>query len=245
MKVGVEIEGCYNGKIFPTIRGGGYGMSGGQPLNGFWLQTYDSSIEGSPFENTLRYEIIQKPISGYSNFKKSLQAFKELAEDSPLKDFVKFNKSCGCHWHFSSENPISRNMLFDTVVSFRKYFFEQLDNSSLPKSIIQDIKGAYGRSYSKEIGDESTFKLLKVESDKRYEFNFSSEKHGKGLEWRSFNLTNIETWEQFDEVMDIGYRSLEWLLDRVSKVKVDSSEIKIRLPKSKLKKAGKIIKCVI
>ena len=111
----------------------------------------------------------------------------------------------------------------------RDYFFKEIDKSkTLSDETKTNVKSQYFRGFSKKL-DEQQFKS---KSERSLEFNFRSEDNNKGIEWRSFNLHRVKTWEEFDEMFKIMWKCLEKLYNVSSKY---SAKTNINLSKKMMK----------
>lgn len=237
--LGTEIECIINPDKFITKEfNGGYGFRNGKNLNSFWVETYDASVYSSnifPSEKCL--EIIQKPISEV-HFQESLNAFKDLFSGE-LSDCVYFNKSCGAHIHFSLPKKLVKYFTFEKFKRFREMFFNNLENSGLRADLIADIRKQYFRDYAKEVKTETEFNKiindLKNSNYRKYEINLTCEEGGKGIEWRSFNLMNVKTWDEFFKMYDIALKTIQDFIQVLTKSQEVSSYNFGRIDKKLLK----------
>lgn len=213
--LGVEIECVYNTgyKHLDVLERGDY--HGGTEINDFWELQSDSSIskEGI-FKEERSGEFVMYKQTTKEDFFNALKTFKRLISFNgkyALDKLIYFPESCGCHIHFSlGKSKFKDKIPFEYLLRMRKLFFEKLEKSSvLSEDTKQSIKNQYFRHYAQKITKENYFKGIE-----RYaEFNTQSEDCGYGLEWRSFNILNVESWNEFDEMFKIAYESIEYLFN--------------------------------
>lgn len=217
--MGIELEGIYNKDSLRSKFGSGYGyrQSNGKIVSDSWMISSDSSLEarGTKFDNYEKAELIQLPRIGREGFFDSLQEFKKLFKPGKeLKECVEFNKSCGCHVHFSTNRKIFDRCMFEHVGFLREQLEVNL-KKKLSAPTVKNIMDHYNRSYSSKIEEEDFEKFVTGTCSDRREVNFVSEHKGKGIEWRAFNLRDISTWEEFDGAMEAMYETVEGFLNEV------------------------------
>lgn len=228
IKIGVEIECVYNGKIH-SITAGAY--QGNRDADDMTEKTHipgmpgwESQRDGSLYTsyNLSRFatgqdkswsgwkapiEIISKVYTSKKKFVEGLLVFKKfMSKDGryELNEVLEFNDSMGSHIHFSIDGfTFEKKTIFSIYPRVREYFFKKIKESNI-KSKAQILEH-YGRYYSRQI-TKDTWK------ESRYsEFNFESERQNRGLEWRSPNLLNITTWAEFFEFWAIAFDTCEFL----------------------------------
>lgn len=230
--IGFEIETILNREIFPNsvIRTDNYPQKHKiKGLNGF-VSEHDGSLsrtrEDSIFYTALNdsvidgAEIISKPLKTKKAYLKAIENFiKFFSKDGQyeLNEVMVFNKTCGLHFHFSIDNYRFYNLgNIDIFIKTRKRFYKLINKSKLPEYVKKNVISQYNRHYAARLrATDSNFK----HHGKYSEFNFSSEAHGNGLEWRSPNATYIQTWEQFREFMLIAYECLNHLYKQSARFK--------------------------
>jgi len=210
--VGTEIECIVNNKYNSDIEVGDY--HDGIPLmirgmeSDSWFVESDSSL--SSWNNPFNFPTCMEFVSSIARSKKSffsmLSEFQERLShgEYELNEVLHFNKSCGCHIHFSIKGFIFRKkVVYDVYPLVRKYFFKLLDESDISSK--EDIKNHYFRNYALKLTKKSW------ENVNRAEFNLQDE--SRGLEWRGFNLLGITTWKEFYEMFEIAFKVLEYLYE--------------------------------
>ena len=208
IKIGIEIEGVFNGNYTPEEIGE-YHES--ERLNNFWNVERDSSINRSfIFDEEEKIEYISNILYSEEELKKALISFRNsFGSKKQLNKLMYFNKSCGCHIHFGLEKKFFYKVIpYDLLIKTRNYFFKELNNSDLRKELKDSVKKQYFRSYAMKLKKEA---YNKGYTPRYCEFNVSSEKQGRGLEWRSFNLRNVETWKEFNKMFEIMFKTSQYL----------------------------------
>lgn len=226
--IGTEIECCLNNTMGLHI--GEY--HNGHPIPGLdgWKVEEDGSIEvpddlqewsdeedddecpcdPDRIDDWTPAEFITKKCNGYDEFVEHIAAFRKYFSKNGrrhLSAVLDFNRSCGCHVHFSIPGKKAYKVLpTKAFVTAREFFLKEIDESKvLSKQNRQIIRERYFRSYSKKTDDMTRFRY----DDKYLEWNLGSEVHGQGMEWRSLNMGEISTWEEFDEYWHIVLRSIK------------------------------------
>lgn len=193
-KIGIELEGCYNGEVLREIH---------PKLNKYFDVVMDGSLRNSYiFPTELKRELITHVKKDKKGFFNSLKYLRDLS-NCELKDFVDFNSSTGTHVHFEFDNIKFKNVEIKRLYALRRRFFKKLNDSSINSK--QLIKNHYFRDYAKEINKNSSWY-----NQKYSEFNLVSEVRNKGFEWRSLNLLGVKTWKEFFEFFEIVYNCLIW-----------------------------------
>jgi hypothetical protein len=204
IKAGIEIECIYNQEFLSRDKA--YAIS--KTLKN-WRATPDGSLNSlRQFENSGCVEFVSKTIVGRNRFKKQIETFRDyIIKESKTKDLKKvlsFNDTCGCHIHMglTSNQPISDLLILDVIKQFRKDFFKRLRNLNIDEMTKERIIVHYKRKYAKPTTKSNYFNHR---GRRYYEINRLSERIGKGLEWRSFNLLGVDNWEDFVKVIMLGY----------------------------------------
>lgn len=225
LKIGIELE-CVSNKDLVKIT---TQEQKNRMINPFtkkkinFLNTHDGSLRGfSAFNYWDLHEFINVKPRTKKTFLKELGEFKQVIQNgsnAELCDLLKFNKSCGCHFHFSTEEYnerfIKKYVSGSLMLRTRRHFFKLLEKSSIKNK--EDIKTHYFRRYARgtkkleydNINDDSKY----------YEFNLISVLEKKGIEWRSPNLLNIGTWAEFFELINIYIRCMEFFNRNLKKQK--------------------------
>lgn len=211
MKIGIELECIYNRGLLDLPHGD---YHNGIDINDYWESQRDSSINTS--HKFAREEICElvthKTLGSKKEMVKAIMSLKETFEDlskreEELKKLLYFNNSCGAHIHFSLPNynfwQYASGKIFKKA---RTKFFSLLDKSKkIDDAVKLKIKKQYSRSHSRTIGN------ARQRKERNVEWNFKSEASGRGMEWRSFNVIGIDTWENLVEMFEIAWKTLEWM----------------------------------
>jgi hypothetical protein len=210
MKIGIEIEAVYNKTRFPGVNVGGYhGSSTTSGLPGWTCQS-DASLDTSGdacFSVRDTCEFVSDVSISVSEFLRKIAVFKQFFSRGgtvELHDALFFNSSCGCHVHFTpGDNFEFFKKAGDSVFpKIRDTHFELLSASGLPVSKLSVIKNHYSRSFAKSFRPEH-----RKNDEKHVEFNLGSERSGRGLEFRGFNMRGISSWAEFDALIDVFIRT--------------------------------------
>ena len=213
-KIGMEIELVFNANLVPMDVGAYHSDNHVNGLEG-WRVTSDGSLRDydmfRPFGETA--ELISNQIRSKDAYFKLMDNFKKFfSRDGKYKlnEVLCFNTSCGNHVHFSLiKHTFQTKAHMNIYLETRALFFRKVMLSALPLKTKGDIKNHYFRSYAKKLTKNE------IRNPKKYtEFNLYSEMSGRGLEWRSPNLLNIQTWEEFDIMMNIIWECIEYFCDR-------------------------------
>lgn len=214
--IGIELESVFS-KNKCTIKKEDYHH--GKFGDDLWKLERDGSLntEGTSLTNPECGEFISKPFFNVDHLEKGLTQLKGYFGNRPLDQCLEFNKSCGCHMHFSIPSNITNKAHYDHYLMMRKYFFRKLKESTvIPDETKKLIKQQYDRSYAKKLDR----KLWMDKSIRQCEFNFGSEKKGAGLEWRSMNTRGVRTWTELEEILKIGFKSVEYFLRMIEKYEI-------------------------
>lgn len=216
LKIGIEFEGVYNEHIddIKSFLDSGETEENGVELEGFSIHG-DGSIHYKGEElptgfKPIEREVILEAVKGRDAFFNQVEvfiSFFSLNGVRELRDSIIFNKTTGMHIHFSlpNNNGFFKSKLIKPFIKTREYFFERLDGATtLTNEEKEGIKKQYNRKYAKPL--KLAYNGNYATSGERYaEWNEESEKCGKGIEWRSPNLLNIQRWEQLRELLTIYY----------------------------------------
>jgi len=229
-KFGLEVECCANTEIVKLGKDGYHGHDAVTFADGFWKSERDGSLRYGDFTHSDAYEFISKKCEDEEEFRQAVKKFVEFFSNNgkhELNEVLNFNDSTGCHVHFSLDNDkfkFKKLITFTSFMALRNFFFTRLSASSLNSDAKRKIKERYFRSYSRKL-TKGNFN----NTGERYsEFNFCSEDAGLGMEWRSPNLTGINTWKEFEEMMSIILDSVVFFIKNRSKF-VDKKKSKIDL----------------
>lgn len=210
--VGIEIEAVYNNKNTSINRGSYHNGNTIARLRDFKAEE-DCSIKKrkTKFKDwACTIELVSRTFVGRSNFFTGLQKFiKYFSKDGALElnQVFEFNSSCGSHMHISIDDfKFSKKTIIECYIKTREYFINRILNSKIESR--SRIIDNYDRDYAEKIKKQEEIQHGK----KCSEFNFRSECYGRGIEWRSPNMTGIKTWEEFLEFWNIVYDSIQILI---------------------------------
>ena len=212
IKIGIEIECCYN-RDFVDFSLSGY--HSGNFNKKTWKIEGDGSLRNSNiFEDEGTAEFISKVLGGKKTYIKALKEFQNLFNGEKLENVLDFNTSCGNHIHIGLNNKrkYHNKLSFDTFKELRERYFKEIKNSNvLSEDTKQKILNHYFRGYAQKIKKAS---WESGTGSRGVEFNKQSENSGCGLEWRSVNLYEVNSWAEFFEVFEIVYNCVEWLFKK-------------------------------
>lgn len=209
VKLGVEIECVYNKDEWPLTVVGYHSRNVGDNFNG-WSVSSDSSIHvhnETDFNNPGVAELVSEPCIGWEELKETLEELKVRAGGKELHQVMEFNKSMGTHIHFSTFREKEKDMVFMSLYKkLRNIVFEKVKRE-LPH-IYPGFKKHYFRSrYAPEQKGDI------IDKGMRGEINYGTVSQGTGVEWRSFNLLGVTTWDELMTMMKIAYDSIKEILE--------------------------------
>lgn len=228
MRIGLEIESIVNNEIMSIAEETIGRYHHPTKKNVYWRMEKDSSLHGKnkfDYEETIEFtSIVIKP----ERFRRALDSFKEIFKGYELNKVLDFNDTCGCHIHISMEDESTftfrRRAVFGIFSDVRKEFFRLLKkNEKLSQEVKDKIRKHYFRHYAQAVNEDN----YRDTSDKYREFNLRTEEDGTGIEWRSFNLLGVTTWDEFFEVFEMGRKCVMFLRDKIMKGCSYSSNLKI------------------
>jgi hypothetical protein len=220
IKIGIELECGYNSEVV-TLPQGSYHEA--RKISDFWRGERDGSLDKYSFnmcdfnEDYMCMIELTTPIININDYDKAVEDLKSIFKGEELNKVLCFNKSCGCHIHFSIPEKLYRNVPSIFYRKMKPLFIKELNKSTIiPQETKDTIKQHYTRHYA------SRFNERHRRAGNRYvEFNFRSEVNGQGMEWRSFNVRNIQTWEQLKEMFKIGTDCIKQLSNTLYNYKMD------------------------
>ncbi|MCH7534152.1 MAG: amidoligase family protein [Bacteroidetes bacterium] len=214
MRIGLEVECVINRRKF-DFRIGEYNDPA-RVGNTHWKAKRDSSILGHHrFKKEKCVELVSDIIHNKTEFKNTVKELKkifQIKKSGSLKNKVYFNKSCGCHIHVSLKNykfvKYAHPMI---LIKTRKYFLKNIMRSNLSDKLKDSITMQYDRTHAR-----ISRGLTRDTQKRNAEFNFQSEEHNMGLEWRSFNLCGVSNYKELRRLLNIAYKTLRYL-EKISK----------------------------
>lgn len=189
IRVGFEIEGEYTTNTpLDSCDIGGYHCGHDFGLK-WWTAEEDGSLRANG-EN-IAAEIVSRkiPLSRVMDALGEYVYFFSRGGNIELSDAVIFNGSTGAHIHFSVVGcpGFMRLCPRSADIALLRIFSRRLAKSPLPDKVRRSIMAAYFRSYAERWPRHSG----------RYASLNTAAKNGRTIEWRSFNLRGVETWEHF------------------------------------------------
>jgi hypothetical protein len=219
LRFGIELECEVNGREHQLQRGN---YHRGLPLDGdrTWRVEQDSSLRVHKFGDGTGYtaEIVSK-ILKLSDYKEALKKFEEVLSKEGTKELnevLNFNESCGAHIHFSFINhfhPMYKYLpqscetrLHDiAMVNVRRLHAQ----GKISQAVLEKFIANYYRGYAKKWVDGNREGKM---------VSLNAHKENRTFEWRSFNLTGIETWSEFHAMIDMGVNTVvEFLTEMQTK----------------------------
>lgn len=210
-KIGIELECVFDSDKLDLHNYGHRRSTEGmnKQIKG-WAVTHDGSLRttGSKFVNPATAEIVSR-IADSTEVELIVNNLKEFCwkadKGKELREFFEFNKSCGCHIHFSTDGTKENNMLSTKLYKeMRQRTFERV-KQELPR-LYSSFKDHYFRpQYATPQNGELIDKKL------RGEICYTNLQ--KGIEWRAFHTKGVETWEELVRLLRIGVEEINNLLD--------------------------------
>lgn len=202
IKFGIELELAYNINEIEWSIAGYHHDNTGDNFD-LWSVTRDGSLnsDGAPFEAYLA-ELVSIPLH---NKEEVMEALNELRDKYPNKEFKELfyiNKSMGAHIHFSTWRQREDDMVFMGFYNKLRERVMQKVKDRHPR-LYPLFKKQYYRNYAPKQGD------LIIDKGLRGEISYTS---GKGVEWRSFNLLGVETWDELFSMYEIALDTIEEIL---------------------------------
>ena len=208
MRIGVEIECIANLNNFNSDEIGEY--HNGRRVEGLegWRAEEDGSLnvcddgedEYCDLDSWGGVEFVSKQYRGYASLKDGLEKFKTYIKEiggDYMSSTLNFNSTTGTHIHISLDDMrFCDRALYPAFLKTRDKFKKLIRESGIRSK--HEILNRYNRSYANRV-----LRSHRYSGEKYLEFNFDSERQGRGLEWRSPNMTGIQSWAEFDEFWGI------------------------------------------
>ncbi len=234
--IGIEIECILNRRIHSVEKGSYHNGLSIEGLSRWEAESDGSLSDDDEFDEWGDcIEIISPILRSKEEFKRELGNFRDKFSKRgsfELNEVLSFNSSCGSHIHFSvGKFSFDKKVIFEIYPKVRKYFKDKILSSNIESK--EDIVSHYDRDYSIQLDKENNYK-----DDRHSEFNFGSENCGKGIEWRSPNLLNIQSWKEFFEFWEIVYSSLEYFYE-ISHKYEESQDM--RLNEGEIREIGRAV----
>lgn len=207
IKTGIEIETILNEDLNINL----------DNLTYFLVDSDGSLRKYNKFDYEEEFEFISVILKGKNEFFKGIEEFIKVFSKNgkyELNEVLDLNQSCGLHLHVGFNKRCYDFLDFYVLKQLRNKFFKEVRNSKVfNETQKENILNHYFRFYAKK-SNYSNY----LEFGERYkEFNVQSEKDNKGLEWRSLNILNCETWNDFKEFFRIVWDCIEFLYNKLYK----------------------------
>lgn len=265
IQIGIEVECILNREKLPFIERGGYHRGirlindKGKGVSG-WNVESDSSIGcGDEFEDAVGTEFVSEVFKSKKDFFQGINRLIDTLSCNgkyKLKEVIEVDNSCGCHIHLSKGKRNFHNKVHSFIYEkAKKDFFKRIKNSTLPSKTKMSVLSQYYRRYATK-SDKKQFEHNRKSGGRRVsEWNFNSEFDGRGLEWRSFNIMNVENWEDFRLLMAIGFDTVAYMLDALGgwkkgnlfrkEIEIKPETVKKRIIKTLKKRDKKVVLKII
>jgi len=214
--LGLEIECVLNREIHNNLKIGEY--HNGRFFNKYFTAERDGSINNNGFFNIpLCVEFVSNKLKSKKTFNNAIELFiKDISKNGlyPLKEVIAFNDSCGCHFHIGLNQENKKyytHIDFKILKEMRNLFFKKIRYSNINEDTKNRILKHYFRDFSKELRKEN---YINGHVSRTTEFNILSDQNGRGLEWRSFNLNGVDSWQDFKAILNIGFECCEFLFKK-------------------------------
>lgn len=208
LRLGFEIELEYNPDKVGHISKGNYHEPLRIPTSEYWRAERDSSLNAVKFSATA--EITSKVLNN-NNWHKAIKEFERIFSHNgkyELDEVIGFNSSCGAHIHFSIEGRETLHLKTfpQTYDELKKIAVKRLRLAGFSKEWIKTFTSHYYRSYAKENKNSTG-----------HEYSLNTNTGKDTVEWRSFNLLGIDTWEDFKKAYSAAIMTISDYIRRMDK----------------------------
>ena len=232
---GIEIEAEYNSKIM-TINRAPHHPSGSNKI-AFGKQFFveiDGSLRALKFKDhpvpndhpgrkelygTAEFVSKMFPITKY---KETLDDFKEmiitLGKSKTMSDLIHFNRTTGCHIHISLKDDNKHSFPLKDVKMSEYILFNKLLMGKVTEKLPHVGAHFCGRFYREHARKRNQQKA------RNSSWNFETAENNH-VEFRSFHLMGVETWEDLYTMFDIVFNELSQLCQRIIKKGVTNNFI--------------------
>lgn len=254
---GIEIETEYNANIITDLNPGDYHSTHGiKWFSRKFAVERDGSLRSQDFDNGRTAEFVSVPFK-IGDHKKILEDFKDHVKSygkSALSDVLSFNDSTGAHIHLSVVNHkkgissvykiIDRKRTF-SMNNSKGIFLKMIKPRTLfkvNKMILERVKrempGVYGDFKSRFYRD---YAKKEIRPSDRYScWNFSTNGYDH-LEFRSFHLFGIRTWDDFMKIYEIAFDVINKVIGGAVKKKLKNKDsLKFSVNENDLRSVGNI-----
>ena len=212
---GLELEAAVSSNVRHATQVGSYHHGKTMPVKG-WKAETDATVRPSG-ELGLDYaiEMVSAPARKATLMQRVDALISWLKEFGEFSDVIDFNESTGCHIHFSygarkDDRWVQKYMQFYNLVRLRTRTIRRICKE-LGDTQASLFSSHYYRAFAHENDNGA------LHSEKYVEFNYKSSST-KGLEWRSFNLLGVKSWEAMRKTILIGLEELERVLAEMEEV---------------------------
>lgn len=226
IKIGIEVECILDYEKFQNLDCGGYhnGIKlkdkDKKEVDGWKVERDGSVSYGDKFSSGFPVEFVSSVFTSKKEFFAGLRRLVAVISHNgryELKEVMEVNKSCGCHIHLSKGNRTFAKRVHSFMYKrAKKEFFDMVEASKLPEDTKSAVLSQYYRSYAKKSTDEEFKRNRDSGGARGSEWNFQSERNGCGLEWRSFNINRVESWNDFFILMGIAFDVVGSMLNNLS-----------------------------
>lgn len=219
---GLEIEMEYSTKVRNDrrLRKGDYHEPNKLGRTRYWRVESDGSLHTRKMDDTAEVTSIPITIEQLPDALKEFKNFFSTKKNFPLSQVMNFNDSCGAHIHVSINDKRIRNMVIKySETRLREIALNRLtalaQENRLTLKQVEQFKKHYYRDYARDLSSEST----RFGGRGRYgSVNFQGTPNT--LEWRSFNLLPVTTWEEFELFYSVGIESLIEFINSLDEVNI-------------------------
>lgn len=228
---GIELELEYNPEILGYIEQGGYHQENSPAFGEYFVAESDGSLDTEKFRDGRTAEIISFPFE-INNWKNVLNGFKDEVErkaklvnyrvnlsDLELKDYICFNNTTGAHLHISFlRKNSSKKKPYSVVYKSKPFAFDATPFYILNVGTIHflnEITNSIFKRVKKELPEvypKFRERFFRDYAKKNRDFNPHSARNScwnltlnnkEQIEFRSFNLSGVETWDQLFKMYEI------------------------------------------
>ncbi|MBD3248461.1 hypothetical protein GF336_00260 [Candidatus Woesearchaeota archaeon] len=239
MFFGLEIECLYNPKINRINQSDYHDFSNSSCFNSYFYAERDSSIEYCDFNGdcTSAVELISIPLEK-DEIKEALSALKESLniekKNTDFSDIIGFNNSTGAHIHVGiykdskKRIQISDNRGFLKRIYGKEIKLSKVINLRLLKDInhliIKRVKTELPHIYNSWISQFYRNYAKELDFPLQRDMSWNLKDYDR-LEFRSFNLMGVKTWNDLEKIYEIA---IDTIYSKMKEVITRSSPFKER-----------------
>lgn len=206
LTVGVEIEVAvpYSYVDMLGLEIGGYHYP--IPYNHWWSISSDGSLNIQPYRSGwTTMEFVQAASTGKYQFDNAIESFIDIFPHDEFR--LHFNNSMGCHIHFSLDGKFMNFFNYHSAIAVRHRIHDKI--AEINPAGLAKFQSQYGRYYALKTENQKDYYSRLRRGERQVEWNLT---RGKGMEWRSFNLLGVDS---FDMLRDYLYAAWQVLHDVV------------------------------